>query len=84
MTAAGNALPATPSGPVVSVRQSGQFVRYVLREQAEQFAAELEHQGALDVHSYPLSLREIFLEVVRKEEAVTSGSVGNEPQPAMS
>lgn len=75
--AAGDGLPHAASEQVVSAMPSGQFTRYVVRNQSEAFAAGLRAQGARGVEVFPLNLREIFLELVRKEEegAVVSGAL---------
>jgi len=74
--AAGDSLPHATSAQVVSAIPAGQFTRYVVRNQGEAFAAGLRQQGARGVEVFPLNLREIFLELVRKEEegAVVSGA----------
>jgi ABC-2 type transport system ATP-binding protein len=76
ITAAGNALPQTKSAEVVSVASDGNFCKYVVKQNADAFAAELRRQGATVTDVSPLGLREIFLELVRKEEVCTSGNVG--------
>ena len=74
--AAGNALPQTKTAEVVSVTSEGNFCKYVVKQNADDFAAELRRQGATVTEVSPLGLREIFLELVRKEEVCTSGNVG--------
>jgi ABC-2 type transport system ATP-binding protein len=74
--AAGRDLPATASAPVVTITRNGEFSRYLLARGAETFAAGLKSQGAAVTHVTPLNLREVFVELVRKEEACTSGNVG--------
>ena len=76
VTAAGNALPQTKTAEVVSVTSDGTFCRYLVKQNADAFAAELRRQGATVTDVSPLGLREIFLELVRKEEVCTSGNVG--------
>jgi len=76
ITAAGAALPHAKTADMVSVSASGDFCKYVLRQNAEAFAAGLRNQGATVTEVSPLGLREIFLELVRKEESCTSGNVG--------
>jgi ABC-2 type transport system ATP-binding protein len=76
ITAAGVGLPRDKSTDIVSVSSDGNFRRYVVRQNAEAFAAELRHQGATVTDVSPLGLREIFLELVRKEESCTSGNAG--------
>jgi len=68
ITAAGNALPAQTSTQVLSVAVEGNFYRYVVTKDAESFAAGLSQNGASVTNIAPLSLREIFLQLVRKEQ----------------
>jgi ABC-2 type transport system ATP-binding protein len=79
ITAAGNALPAEMSSQVLSVDVEGDFCRYVVTKDAGGFAAGLSRNGATITNIAPLSLREIFLHLVRKEPSCTSGSVGVTP-----
>jgi ABC-type multidrug transport system ATPase subunit len=76
VTAAGNNLPQTKSGGVLSVASEGKFSRYLVKQDADAFAAGLNREGATVVEVSPVSLREIFLELVRKEEPCTSGNAG--------
>jgi len=68
ITAAGNALPTQTSTQVLSVVAEGNFYRYVVTKNAEGFAAGLSQNGATVMNIVPLSLREIFLQLVRKEQ----------------
>jgi len=68
ITAAGEALPTQISSQVLSVVTEGNFYRYVVTKNAESFAAELSQNGATVTNIVPLSLREIFLQLVRKEQ----------------
>lgn len=68
ITAAGNALPTQTSSQVLSVVAEGNFYRYVVTKNAESFAAGLSQNGATVTNIVPLSLREIFLQLVRKEQ----------------
>jgi ABC-2 type transport system ATP-binding protein len=79
ITAAGNALPVQRSGEVLSVVAEGNFWKYVVTKNAEAFARELSRNGATVTSISPLSLREIFLELVRKEQPCTSGHAGATP-----
>jgi ABC-2 type transport system ATP-binding protein len=79
VTAAGNALPQSRSAEVVSVTSDGNFCKYIVKQNADAFAAELRRQGATVTDISPLGLREIFLELVRKEEPCTSGNAGGIP-----
>ena len=74
--AAGRDLPAGKLAPVVAAARNGLFSRYVLARDAEGFAAGLRAQGAAVTEVTPLSLREVFIELVRKEETCTSGNAG--------
>jgi ABC-2 type transport system ATP-binding protein len=68
ITAAGNSLPAQTSTQVLSVAVEGNFYSYVVTKDAESFAARLSQGGATITNISPLSLREIFLQLVRKEK----------------
>src|ERR1700720_2450967 len=68
ITAAGNSLPAQTSSQVLSVVVEGNFYRYVVTKDADGFAATLSQNGATVTNIAPLSLREIFLQLVRKEQ----------------
>jgi ABC-2 type transport system ATP-binding protein len=68
ITAAGNSLPAQTSSQVLSVVVEGNFYRYVVTKDADGFAAGLSQNGAAITNIAPLSLREIFLQLVRKEQ----------------
>lgn len=76
ITAAGEGLPAFGSPQVVSSVNAGAFWKYVVARDAEGFAARLRQQGAAITDVSPLSLRQIFLELVRKEEPCTPGNGG--------
>lgn len=68
ITAACNSLPAQTSAQVLSVGVEGNFYRYVVTRDAEGFAAGLSRNGATVTEVAPLSLREIFLQLVQKEQ----------------
>jgi len=68
ITAAGNSLPAQTSAQVLSVGVEGNFCKYVVASDAEGFAAGLSRNGATVTDVAPLSLREIFLQLVQKEQ----------------
>lgn len=68
ITAAGNALPSQTSSQILSVVVEGNFYRYVVTKDAQDFAAGLSQNGATITNIAPLSLREIFLQLVRKEQ----------------
>jgi ABC-2 type transport system ATP-binding protein len=76
VTVAGNALPPTKSPEILLVATEGDFCKYLVKKNADAFAAELSRQGATVAQLSPLGLREIFLALVRKEEPCTSGNVG--------
>jgi len=84
ITAAGMGLPRGKSANIVSVNADGDFCKYVVRQNAEAFAADLRNQGASVTDVSPLGLREIFLELVRKEESCTSGNAGEITASALS
>jgi len=76
ITAAGEGLPAVGPPQVVSSTQAGAFWKYVVARDAEAFAARLRQQGATITDVSPLNLRQIFLELTRKEEPCTRGNGG--------
>lgn len=84
ITAAGTGLPQRKGGDILSANSEGNFRKYLVRANAEAFAAELGTQGATITEVSPLGLREIFLELVRKEEPCTSGNAGEIPAPVFS
>jgi ABC-2 type transport system ATP-binding protein len=67
ITASGSGLPAQKTQQVVSVEVDGDSCRYFVTNNAKGFAAELTRNGATITQSVPLSLRESFLQLVRKE-----------------
>jgi ABC-2 type transport system ATP-binding protein len=79
ITAAGNALPSQTSPQILSVDTEGNFYRYLVTKDAEGFAADLSQNGAIVTNMIPLGLREIFLQLVRKEQVCTSGNAGATP-----
>lgn len=66
--AAGNSLPTETSPQVLSVIVEENFYRYVVTKDSEGFAARLSQQGASIANITHLSLREIFLQLARKEQ----------------
>ena len=68
ITAGGSSLPAQTSSQVLSVDAEENFYRYVVTRDAEGFAAELSRNGATVASISTLGLREIFLQLVRKEQ----------------
>lgn len=66
--AVGNSLPTQTSSQVLSVVVEENFYRYVVTKDAQGFAAGLSQQGASIANIAHLSLREIFLQLVRKEQ----------------
>jgi ABC-2 type transport system ATP-binding protein len=68
ITAAGNSLPTQTSSQVLSVVTEGNFYRYVVTKEADSFASGLSQNGATITNVATLSLREIFLQLVRKEQ----------------
>jgi ABC-2 type transport system ATP-binding protein len=79
ITASGNSLPTRTSAQVLSVDVEGNFCRYVVTRDGEGFAAALSENGATITNTVSLSLREIFLHLVRKEPSCTSGNAGATP-----
>jgi len=84
ITAAGNSLPVQISSQVLSVDVEDNFYRYVVTRDADGFAAGLSQNGATVTSVVPLSLREIFLQLVRKEQSCTSGNAGVIPDRSSS
>jgi len=76
ITAAGEGLPAFGPPQVVSSTHAGVFWKYVVARDAEAFAARLRAQGATITDISPLNLRQIFLELTRKEEPCMPGNGG--------
>jgi ABC-2 type transport system ATP-binding protein len=79
ITASGTALPSGRTPQVLSWTRSDQFWTYVVRRDAESFAAELQRQGGNIVDVSHLNLQEVFLELLRKEEPCTPGNAGATP-----
>jgi ABC-2 type transport system ATP-binding protein len=67
ITVAGNGLPTQITSQVLSVDVKENFYRYVVTTDAEGFSARLSGNGAAITDIAPLSLREVFLQLVRKE-----------------
>jgi len=76
ITAAGTALPHAKTADMVSVSANGDFCKYVLRQNAEDFAAGLRSQGATVTDVTPSACAKFFLELVRKEDSCISGNAG--------
>ena len=76
VTASGNALPERLSSQVRSVMIDGNFYRYIVARDAVPFSEDLRRNGATVIDVSPLSLREIFLQTISKEEVCTTGNVG--------
>jgi len=79
ITAAGSDLPREISSQVLSVEVKENFYRYVIAKDGESYARDLARNGATVTHVAALRLREIFLELVRKEKLCTSGNAGETP-----
>jgi len=76
VTVVGNALPKIQPSEALLLGSEGSFHKYLVKKDADAFAARLSRQGATVAEVSPLSLREIFLALVRKEDPCTSGNVG--------
>lgn len=76
VTAAGDGLPTFGPPQVLSCAEAGGFWKYMVARDAEGFAARLRRQGAKVTDVSPLNLRQIFLELTRKEEPCTHGNGG--------
>ena len=77
--ATGNRLPAIPFPGIISMVKNERSYKYVVSYEAEKFAAELRQQGAEVLDCSPITLRELFLELVRKEDPCTPGNFGTTP-----
>ena len=76
IVASGNSLPTQTSSQVFSVTVDGDSCQYFVTRGAEEFAAQLAGNGATVLQVAALSLRDIFLQLVRKERPCTSGNAG--------
>jgi len=84
VTAVGRDLPQTNLPEAFLMASEGNFHKYLVKKDAEAFAAELSRQGATVAEVSPMSLREIFLALVRMEEPCMSGNVGEIAAPVSS
>jgi len=74
--AVGNSLPRQTSSQVLSVVADGDCCRYFVTQDADGFAAKLTQNGATVTQVVSLGLRDIFLQLVRKELPCSSGNAG--------
>jgi len=74
--AEGRDLPMERAAPVESVMRQGSFTRYLVARDGDGFAARLTSLGATVTAVTPLSLRDVFLELVRREDPCISGNAG--------
>jgi ABC-2 type transport system ATP-binding protein len=81
VTASGNRLPAATDAQVLTATQAGTFTRYLVAFDAMGFVNELRAGGAEVLEPSGVTLRDVFLELIRKEDACTSGNVGVKPEP---
>jgi len=81
VTAAGDDLPQISFPEAMLVASEGNFHKYLVKSGVEAFAAQLSRQGATIAEISPMSLREIFLALVRKEDPCTPGNVGEIAAP---
>jgi ABC-2 type transport system ATP-binding protein len=65
----GENLPVSGRNEILHTRTGEGTTEFVLRTNAEGFAASLQSQGATVIDVSPMNLQEIFLEVVQKGEA---------------
>ena len=79
ITAAGSNLPQEITLQVLSIEVRENFYRYVITKDGEGYARNLARNGATVTNVAPLSLREIFLELLRKEKSCISGNAGETP-----
>jgi ABC-2 type transport system ATP-binding protein len=82
--ASGERLPETSQPGLISVVSDKRFWRYVVARDAEAFATGLRSQGATILEISPIGLKDLFLHLVRKEDACTPGNAGAKPVPASS
>ena len=75
--ASGTGLPSMRSAQVLSANVDGANADYVVTQDADSFAATLRNQGATILDIAPMNLSEIFLQLLRKEEACISGNTGS-------
>jgi ABC-2 type transport system ATP-binding protein len=74
--ATGTGLPTARNAQILSAVADGASCDYIVTHHAEEFAAGLRNQGATVLAVTPLNLGEVFLELVRKEDACISGNAG--------
>ena len=79
VTAAGNSLPEAILPPVISTVRQESSSKYLLAGNADAFAIHLRNQGATVLQTAPVNLREVFLQLVRKEEPCIFGNAGETP-----
>ncbi len=80
--AAGDAAPAVSSPDLMAVQSSENFRSYLVRREAEDFAAMLRAKGMTILEILPVSLEEVFLGLTRKEVPCISGKPGMIPAHA--
>lgn len=68
LIASGNTLPLGLSAQVIAAHSENGFVRYLLSHGAEDFSRQLQQQGATITENTGVSLRDVFLALVRKED----------------
>ncbi len=68
----GRGLPESASPGIVSVVVSDDVTEYVVSRDADAVAAELRNQGGIVLDVSPMNLEQVFLTLVRKEQACTT------------
>jgi ABC-2 type transport system ATP-binding protein len=81
VTATGRDLPQQTGLGILAAVRDGNAMRYLVNEDSlsggdEGFLERLRAEGAAVVESSQLSLRDVFLALLRKEESCTSGNAG--------
>jgi ABC-2 type transport system ATP-binding protein len=67
ITASGNALPRQSSSTVFFCEENERCCKYMVTKSAEAFVADLRQQGAEVLECSPMSLREVFLQLIGRE-----------------
>jgi ABC-2 type transport system ATP-binding protein len=76
VSVAGRGLPTGADPRILSAVVSEGFTEYVVTSDAGPVAAELRNQGAVVLDVAPMNLEQVFLTLVRKEQACTIGNAG--------
>lgn len=77
----GTSLPTKQTPEIISLTRCELLYEYIVSSNADRFVAQLRNAGATVVEVSSLSLSELFLHVVRREESCTLGNAGEIPEP---